>query len=44
MPTKAALFYDYPSSDGEVFGEGRRERIEALTHLYPEVVTAANFE
>jgi hypothetical protein len=44
MPIKAALFYDYPSSHGEVFGDGRRERIAALTKLYPEVVNAANFE
>jgi phosphoglycerate dehydrogenase-like enzyme len=44
MPIKAALFYDYPLSDGEVFGGGRRSRIEALTDLYPEVVTAENFE
>jgi len=44
MPIKAALFYDYPASDGEVFGEGRRERIEVLTDLYPEVVTAGNFD
>jgi phosphoglycerate dehydrogenase-like enzyme len=44
MPTKAALFYDYPLSDGEVFGGGRREQIEALTNLYPEVVNAGNFE
>jgi phosphoglycerate dehydrogenase-like enzyme len=44
MPIKAAPFYDYPSSHGEVFGDGRRERIAALTKLYPEVVNAANFE
>jgi phosphoglycerate dehydrogenase-like enzyme len=44
MPTRAALFHDYPLSDGEVFGEGRRERIEALTDLYPEVVNQDNFE
>ena len=45
MPkTKAALFYDYPLSDGEVFGQGRRERIAGLTELYPEVVSAATFE
>ena len=45
MPkTKAALFYDYPLSDGEVFGQGRRERIAALTELYPDVVSAATFD
>ncbi len=45
MPKKkAALFYDYPLSDGEVFGQGRRARIAALTELYPEVVNAGNFE
>jgi phosphoglycerate dehydrogenase-like enzyme len=44
MPKKAALFYDYPQSDGEVFGHGRRERIAELTELYPHVVDAGNFE
>ncbi len=45
MPKKkAALFYDYPIGDGEVFGQGRRARIAALTDLYPEVVNAGNFE
>ena len=45
MPKKkAALFYDYPLSDGEVFGQGRRERIAGLTELHPEVVSAATFE
>jgi phosphoglycerate dehydrogenase-like enzyme len=42
---KAALFYNYPSTlEGEVFGQGRRERIAALTDLYPHVVHAGNFE
>src|SRR5262245_8004344 len=41
---KAAFFYDYPPSDGDVFGQGRRERIAALTDLYPHVITAANFD
>ena len=40
---KAALFYDYPSGDGDVFGRSRRERIATLTDLYPSVVNAANF-
>ncbi len=45
MPKKkAALFYDYPISDGEVFGQGRRARIAALTELYPHVVNGRNFE
>jgi phosphoglycerate dehydrogenase-like enzyme len=43
--TKAALFYKYPSaSEGEVFGQGRRERVASLTDLYPHVVHAGNFE
>jgi phosphoglycerate dehydrogenase-like enzyme len=43
--TKAALFYNYPSElEGEVFGQGRRERIAELTDLYPHVVHAGNFE
>jgi phosphoglycerate dehydrogenase-like enzyme len=42
---KAALFYNYPSElEGEVFGQGRRERIAALTDLYPHVVHAGNFD
>jgi phosphoglycerate dehydrogenase-like enzyme len=44
MRRKAALFYDYPERDGEVFGHGRRERIAELTELYPHVVNAGNFE
>jgi len=40
---KAALFHDYPDTDGDVFGQGRRERIAALTALYPTVINARNF-
>ena len=43
MIRKAALFYDHPANDGEVFGQGRRERIAALTDLYPSVINARNF-
>jgi hypothetical protein len=32
---KAALFYDYPPSDGEVFGQGRRARIAGMTSSIP---------
>jgi phosphoglycerate dehydrogenase-like enzyme len=39
----AAFFYDYPLSDGDVFGGGRRERLAELTELYPHVVHARNF-
>lgn len=42
--TKAALFYDYPLTDGEVFGQERWERVAALTELYPHVVNAKNFD
>lgn len=42
---KAALFFNYPSAiEGEVFGDGRRERVAALTELYPEVIHAGNFD
>jgi phosphoglycerate dehydrogenase-like enzyme len=42
---KTALFYNYPSNiEGEVFGGGRRERVAALTELYPHVVHAGNFD
>jgi hypothetical protein len=40
---KAALFYDYTPLDGDVFGQGRRERIAELTELYPTVITRGNF-
>ncbi|HVY30233.1 MAG TPA: hydroxyacid dehydrogenase [Polyangiaceae bacterium] len=40
---KAAFFYDYPARDGDVFGQGRRERIAELVELYPQVVTLQNF-
>lgn len=40
---KAAFFYDYPARDGDVFGQGRRERIAGLVELYPHVVSARNF-
>lgn len=40
---KAALFYEYPASHGDVFGSGRRERIAGLAELYPHVVTGTNF-
>ena len=44
MPKRAALFYDYSIKDGEVFGQGRRQTIEKLTDLYPEVINAKNFD
>jgi phosphoglycerate dehydrogenase-like enzyme len=40
---RAALFFDYPETDGDVFGHGRLERIAALTQLYPTVINAARF-
>lgn len=43
MKKKAALFYNYPATDGDVFGNGRRARIETLTQLYPTVVHQQNF-
>jgi len=44
MRHKAAIFHDYPAGDGDVFGEGRRERIAALADLYPHVVDARTFD
>jgi phosphoglycerate dehydrogenase-like enzyme len=41
---RAALFYDYPLTDGDVYGGGRREKVAALTDLYPHVVHAGNFD
>jgi phosphoglycerate dehydrogenase-like enzyme len=40
---RAAFFHDYPAGDGDVFGGGRRERIAALTSLYPTVISRRNF-
>jgi phosphoglycerate dehydrogenase-like enzyme len=40
---RAAFFHDYPLTDGDVFGGGRRERLAELTDLYPHVVNASNF-
>ncbi len=44
MRPSAAMFHDYPPADGDVFGDGRRERIAELTRLYPHVVTAGTFD
>ena len=44
MPKRAALFYDYTIKDGEVYGQGRRQTIEKLTDLYPEVINSKNFD
>ena len=44
MPKRAALFYDYPINDGEVFDRSRRQAIEKLTDLYPDVVNSRNFD
>jgi phosphoglycerate dehydrogenase-like enzyme len=40
---KAAFFYEYPASHGDVFGSGRRERIAELAEVYPHVVTGSTF-
>ncbi len=44
MRRKAAFFYNYPAADGDVYGQGRRERVAALAELYPHVVYAGNFD
>ncbi|MGB7298509.1 MAG: hydroxyacid dehydrogenase [Burkholderiaceae bacterium] len=41
---KSALFYDYPPIEGDVFSHESRERIAAITDLYPHVVNGSNFE
>jgi phosphoglycerate dehydrogenase-like enzyme len=43
MKPRAAFFHDYPARDGDVYGGGRREKVAALTDLYPHVVNARNF-
>ncbi|MEZ5740699.1 MAG: hydroxyacid dehydrogenase [Burkholderiaceae bacterium] len=42
--TKSAIFHHYSPIEGDVFGQGRRERIAALTELYPQVIHAGNFD
>ncbi|MBI3503924.1 MAG: hydroxyacid dehydrogenase [Proteobacteria bacterium] len=44
MRRKAAFFYNYPVADGDVYGQGRRERIAELAEIYPHVVHAGNFD
>ncbi len=44
MRPGSALFFDYPMIDGDVFGQGRRERIAEISDLYPHVISAANFD
>ena len=44
MRRPAALFYDYPPLDGDVFSARHRTRIASLTDLYPHVVHAGNFD
>ena len=39
---KSALFYDYPPRNGNVFGQGRRERIASMTDLCPAVLNGGN--
>lgn len=41
---RSAIFHHYAPVEGDVFGQGRRERIAALTNLYPTVIHAGNFE
>jgi phosphoglycerate dehydrogenase-like enzyme len=44
MRRKVAFFYNYPGSDGDVYGQGRRERIAQVADVYPHVVHAGNFD
>ncbi len=44
MRPKVAFFYNYPAADGDVYGQGRRERVAARADVYPHVVHAGNFE
>lgn len=44
MRRKSAFFYNYPAADGDVYGQGRRDRVGTLTDLYPQVVHLGNFD
>lgn len=44
MRRKAAFFYNYPATDGDVYGQGRRDRVAQMTDLFPHVVHAGNFD
>jgi len=41
---KAALFYNYPAGDGDVYPQVARDKIASLTDLYPEVIHTGNFD
>ncbi len=43
-PVKSAIFHDYPALDGDVFGQGRRSRIAALTDLHSGTINGGNFD
>ena len=43
MKPRGAFFYDYPLSEGDVFGGGRREKVAELLDLHPHVVHGKNF-
>ena len=41
---KSAFFFDYPAGDGDVYPKAARDRISALTDVYPETINAKNFD
>jgi len=41
---KSALFFSYPSGDGEVYTKAAHDRITSMTNLYPSVINAKNFD
>ena len=41
---KSALFFSYPSGDGEVYSKAAHDRITSMTNLYPSVINAKNFD
>jgi phosphoglycerate dehydrogenase-like enzyme len=43
MKTRAAFFSNVPGNIDYVYGKGRREKINVLFDVYPEIITAENF-
>ena len=40
MPKRAAPFYSYPAAHGDVYGQGRRQKVAELTDLYASSISA----
>lgn len=41
---RSAYFFDYPAGDGEVYPKAARDRISALTDVFPQTINSRNFD